>query len=331
MIALHWIAAWAALIAPISRPTPQGDVTDSAPARELPRVQEPAPSAPLPAGSARVELALAGTTLEVFTYKPAAWDGARMLFVFHGVLRNADEYRDHAVTLGDRFGMLVVAPRFDEARFPSLKYQRGGILRDDGTAAPPAEWTYAFVPRIAAAIRDRERRPDLRHWLIGHSAGGQFCMRMAAFQDTGAERIVASNPGTALFPTRDQDFGYGFGKLPRELASDAMLRRYLEAPLTLYLAQDDDGPDEYLDVSAEGNRQGAGRLQRNRAAFAAARALARRKGWRCAWRIVEVPGVGHDHEKMFADERVRDALFGPLSGPPGAPRADAAPSPGAAR
>lgn len=275
---------------------------------------------PLPVGSARIEVDLDGTKLEVFTHKPLGWNGERMLFVFHGVLRNADEYRDHAVVLAERFSMLVIAPRFDEERFPSRKYQRGGILYEDGTAAKPEEWTYAFVPKLARAIREREARPKLKHWLIGHSAGGQFCMRMAAFQDTGAERIIASNPGTALFPARDQDFGYGFGKLPEELASDDVLKRYLAAPLTLYLAQEDNKEDEYLDVSESGMRQGPGRLQRNRAAFAAAQALAREKSWPCAWRIVEVPDVGHDHELMFQHALAEDALFGPLAAPPDAPR-----------
>jgi putative spermidine/putrescine transport system permease protein len=48
-------------------------------------------------------------------------------------------------------------------------------------------------------------------------------MRMSAFQDTGAERIVAANPGTDLFPTRDMPFGWGFGKLPEALSNDGVL------------------------------------------------------------------------------------------------------------
>lgn len=274
---------------------------------------------PVPAGSARIELELEGVKLDVFTHKPEGWDGQRMLIVFHGVNRNADEYRDHAVGMGERFHMLVVAPRFDAERFPSRAYQRGGILREDGTAAEPKDWTYAYVPRIARAIREREKKPGLKHWLIGHSAGGQFCVRMAAFQDTGAERVVAANAGSALFPTRDQEFGYGFGKLPPELASDDVLKRYLAAPLTLYLGTGDDHADEWLDTSAPAMAQGPGRLQRNRAAFAAAEALAREKGWTFAWRKVEAEGIEHDHEKMFAHPAVEDALFGP--------RAERAPAP----
>jgi pimeloyl-ACP methyl ester carboxylesterase len=288
---------------------------------------------PLPSGSSRIELDLAGHAraagkpLEVFVHKPASHRGERMLIVFHGVNRNADEYRDHAIGMGERYGMLVVAPRFDAERFPNEAYHRGGILQADGAAADPADWTWALVPGIAKALRAREGRPDMPYWLIGHSAGGQFCMRMAAFQATGAERIVAANPGSALFPTREMRFGYGFGGLPESLSDDARIRSYLAAPLTLYLGTADDREDEWLDTSAPAMLQGPGRLQRNRAAFAAAEALAKEKGWAFAWRKVEAEGVGHDHEKLFEHAAVEQALFGPRPAAQAPDPAPQAPSP----
>jgi pimeloyl-ACP methyl ester carboxylesterase len=249
--------------------------------------------------------------LECFTYKPALWDGRRMILVHHGVLRNADEYRDHAVPLGDRFNALIVAPRFDQKRFPSEKYQRGGIVHADGSPADPSEWTYALIPQIAQRLRSLESKPDMKFWIIGHSAGGQFAMRMSAFQDTGAERIVAANPGTDLFPTRDLPFGWGFGGLPESLSNDEQLKNYLAAPLTLYLGTADDHQDEDLDMSENSLKQGPGRLQRGRAAFALGEKTAREHGWPFAWRKVEAEGVPHDHEKMFAHSSCEEALFGP--------------------
>lgn len=266
---------------------------------------------PLPVGPSKIALDVRGIVLDAYAHKPKLWDGERVLLVFHGVKRNADEYRDNAVGLSERFRMLVVAPCFDEARFPSRAYQRGGILKEDGTAADAKDWTYAYVPDVARLVREREGKPALKHWLIGHSAGGQFLVRMAAFQDTGAERIVAANAGSALFPARDRKFGYGFGGLPESLSGDDVLRRYLAAPLTLYLGTADDRADEWLDASEPAMAQGPGRLQRNRAAYDAASALAKEKGWAFAWRKVEAEGVGHDSAKMFAHDAVEDALFGP--------------------
>jgi len=265
---------------------------------------------PLPQGKGVIEIDLDGTKLEVFTYKPKDWTAERMIMVLHGVLRNADEYRDHSIGMGDRLQALIVAPRFDEKRFPSVRYQRGGILREDGSVAKAEERTYALIPKLAAALRQREERPQMRYWIIGHSAGGQFTMRMSAFLECGAERLVAANPGSALFPTRDLPFGYGFGGLPEELADDNVLQKYLAAPLTLYLGTADDKPDEHFDRSAEAMKQGPGRRQRNLAAYAAAQKLAAERGWKFAWRLVEADGVGHDHEKMFDHPQCETALFG---------------------
>jgi len=281
------------------------------PTARLPGDGPIAPAAPLAAGRSRVTVDFDGTKLDIFTYKPQNWKGERMLCVIHGVDRNAEEYRDHSIGMGDRFDALVVAPLFDKERFPNHKFQRGGIQNMDGSAAKPEEWTYAFLPRLASAIRRRESKPDLKLWIIGHSAGGQFTMRMSAFQAAGVERFIAANPGTDLFPTRQWNFGAGFADLPESLSNDVRLQTYLAAPLTLYLGTADDHPDEDLDMSPESTLQGPGRLQRGRAAYAAGQKLAREQGWKFCWRLVEAKGIGHDHQKMFSHEQCEFALFGP--------------------
>ncbi len=267
-------------------------------------------TAPVRAGVARYEFDLDGTVLETFTYKPANYTGTRMIFVIHGTLRNADEYRDHSIEMGDRFGALIVTPKFDSQRFPSRKFQFGGVLNADRQAADPSEWTYALLPKLANFIRDMEDVEDLPYYIIGHSAGGQFVVRMSAFQETGAARLVAANPGSELFPTRDLPFGYGFGDLPRELSDDAALQRYLAAPLTLYLGTADNGPDEYFDRSPNANAQGEGRYQRGLACFELAKSLAEERGWEFNWRLVEAEGVIHDHEQMLNHPNAAQALFG---------------------
>lgn len=266
--------------------------------------------APLPAGPAKLDVDLGTAKIEVFTYKPANYHAGPMLMVFHGMLRNADEYRDHARAMGDRFGMLVVAPRFDSTQFGGGKYQQGGLMRD-GVVAPRETWTWSLVPRIADRIRQREGRSDMPYYLIGHSAGGQFLVRLTAFVPTAAARIVVANPGSDLFPTRGFPYPYGFGGLPDALAGDDRLREYLGRPMTLYLGTADVVRDDDLDTSAEADRQGPNRLSRGRNAFRQARALAVEKGWEFRWRLVEAAGVGHDHEAMFNAPECREALFGP--------------------
>jgi poly(3-hydroxybutyrate) depolymerase len=268
---------------------------------------DPVP-APLPAGSGQVEVEVAGLNLDVFSYKPPEYKDGPLIVVFHGMLRNADTYRDHGRALGDRFGALVVAPRFDLQRFPNEAYQEGGLFKQ-GKLQDREHWTWSLVPQVVDAVRRREDRPDMPYYLIGHSAGGQFLSRLAGFVQTGARRIVVGNPGAHLFPTRDLRFPYGFGKLPDELSDEAALKRYLAQPLTVYLGTADTG-SENLPQSPTARQQGATRYERGKNCFRIAEELAREKGWRFNWRLVEVQGVGHDGKAMFEHAHVAEALFG---------------------
>jgi hypothetical protein len=289
-------------------------------------------AAPIPAGSGRIEVAVNGTRFEVFTYKPASFTDGPLILVFHGVLRDADAYRDHAAALGDRFGALVAAPRFDAARFPSAKYQQGGLLAG-GKVLPREEWTWGLVPGLADALRGRAGRPGLPCYLVGHSAGGQFLARLAGFTEAGARRVVVANPGSHLFPSGDAPYPYGFGGLPEGLRGDKALRAYLAQPLTIYLGTADTEHDGYLDRGKHASRQGESRYRRGLNAFRAAERLATSKGWPFNWRLVEAQGVGHDARDMFAHPNCGAALFGegrasrPTTGPSPAQAVGQAPEP----
>jgi poly(3-hydroxybutyrate) depolymerase len=268
---------------------------------------------PIPAGKGKIEVALAGggAPLTAFTYKPSGYKEGPLLVVFHGVVRNAENYRDFAIPMADRFGVVLVAPLLDEMRFPEEWYQRAGLLDAQGKAAPRDAWMFNVVPAIVADARRREGRPTLPYYLIGHSAGAQFLVRLAAYQPGDARRIVAGNAGSLLFPSREHGFGYGLGGLPPELSDDAMLQRYFAAPLTLYLGTGDTTPRRRFDASEAAMKQGPHRLARNRACFELAQAMARERGWAFNWRKVETPGIEHDAAMMFAAPEVEDALFGP--------------------
>jgi poly(3-hydroxybutyrate) depolymerase len=264
----------------------------------------------LPIGSSDYEFANGAEPIRVFAYKPATYRDGPLIVVFHGVARNAEDYRNFAINLAERSRSLVVTPLFDQARFPMERYQRGGITRE-GKPQRPEAWTFAVLPRLVADVLAKEERPDLPFYYLGHSAGGQFLARLAAFRPEGPVRIIAANPGSHLFPTRDADFGYGFGALPSEWSDDASLRRYLAAPLTFYLGTADTDPKaKSLDRSAAALRQGASRYERGHACFTFARALAAERGWTFNWRLMEAAGVGHDAAMMFAAPEAMEAVFG---------------------
>lgn len=267
---------------------------------------------PLRYGKSVVNFECDQVPIETYCYKPDSYQGKRIIVVMHGVLRNADEYRDHSVQMAERFGALIITPKFDSQRFPSRLYQRGGILNADGSAAPAEKWTYAYLPKIIAQVRKREGA-NIPFWIIGHSAGGQFLVRMCAFTRIGAERVIAANAGSHLFPTVEAPFGYGYGSLPESLRTDEVMKQYLSAPLTLFQGTGDNKPDENFDQSADAMKQGGGRYQRGQAVYAFAKNLAQKRGWKFNWKWVEAKGVVHDHEAMFNHPNCELALFGTKS------------------
>src|SRR6185437_10100736 len=103
---------------------------------------------------------------------------------------------------------------------------------------------------------------------------------------------------------------YGFGGLPGCLVTDQRLQDYLRRPLILYFGTADTARDEELDTRPDADRQGRHRLERGRHAFRAAEQLATRRGWELGWRLVEAPGVGHDHEAVFDSAACSDVLVG---------------------
>ena len=264
----------------------------------------PAAAAPLPAGSGERRLDVGGARLTVFTYRPACSDPS-LLLVFHGQNHNADDYRDWARPLADRHCMLVVAPRFPKSQFPRWRYQHGGIAQD-GAVQDSREWTGRIVVDLAERIQQLEGR-KMPYSLIGHSAGGQFLSRLAAFTPTEAQRIVIANPGTHVLPDPKVEAPYGFGGVYARDAMEQQLRRYLGVPITIFLGHDDTD-EEGLSTSPEAKAQGQTRHERGRNAFKAAEALARERGWPFNWRLIEVPGVGHRAKRMFAAPEASIAL-----------------------
>ena len=268
---------------------------------------------PFPAGSSQHSVSIDGETIELFVYKPAHYKGGPVLLVLHGLGTNAPGYRNYAIPIADQLDMLVIAPLFDRKRFPTWRYQTGGIVRDQRVegefkAEPEARWMGRTFLDIIDSVRAAEGRPDLGYSLIGHSAGGQTLSRFAAFVPHAAKHIVIANPSTYLWPSRDERFPYGFGGLPSTLSDDAALRRYLAQPVIILLGTADVERGADLNVREGAERQGYNRLERGRNAFRATQQLALQRGWAFNWKLLEVPDVGHSARRMLGSTQAQAAL-----------------------
>ena len=247
--------------------------------------------------------------IQVFTYKPKGFAKGPIFFVFHGAKRNAEDYRDWTIALAEKHHAMVAAPFFDQERFLGHLYSWGGILTKDGNVRDRSKWSFSMATEVIQTILKREGNPKRDHYLIGHSGGAQFLTRYVALEPVTAKRVVAANAGTYAFPRLDWDWGYGFGKLPKELQNEGQFKKMLETPMTVYLGMADTlAEGENFDASAEANREGKVRLERGRVFFEYGQKMAKQKGWKFNWTKVEVPNVGHDANLMINDLRMEKAL-----------------------
>ncbi len=106
-------------------------------------------------GLQRVDLS--GTTLTVLTHRPTDCQPRLLMLVLHGVERDPGPYRAHARLLADPLCALVVAPEFDQARFPRDDYQYGGV---PGVAL--GERSIDLVVPLVARARGALGAPDQR-------------------------------------------------------------------------------------------------------------------------------------------------------------------------
>jgi hypothetical protein len=221
-----------------------------------------------------------------------------VLFVHHGVGRNGAAYRDYWLKVVDEAGIFAIALEFSEASFPDyLRYHFGNLHDEAGTRNPRSQWTYGIDERLFAALRAQGVTARRRYGLFGHSAGGQFVHRMLSFgyRDHVAA-AVSANAGTYAMP--DLEIAWPFGLGDTELDADAM-RALLGFPITVMAGtQDIKTTGRFFPKGPRSMRQGAHRHERAHNYVAAGHAAAEALGTRCAWTVIDVPGVGHDGERM---------------------------------
>jgi poly(3-hydroxybutyrate) depolymerase len=240
-----------------------------------------------------------GKPVPVYVYEPAKLRrDAPVLFVLHGMYRNAEDYLEAWIPEADRHRVLLVAPEFSGSRYRSSRvYQAGNVLDARGRPNERRRWVFAEIERIFDRVRETTGNRSRRYLLYGHSAGAQFVHRMAMLMpEARFAKAVAANAGS--YTMADFELGYPFG-LRGVPVDPKQLRAALGRPLVVLLGERDDDPkDPHLPDTAAARRQGAHRLARGRAFFRRAERVARELGADFAWRLETVPGVGHDHRRM---------------------------------
>jgi poly(3-hydroxybutyrate) depolymerase len=253
-----------------------------------------------------------GPEILVHTFAPESAVGGAcpLLFVMHGQGRNASEYRDNWIEIAARRRVTIVAPEFDQRRFPrTAGYALGGLSEpeDETRFHPTPASPINVIEPLFDDICARLNSPARSYALFGHSAGGQFAHRFTMFgRPERASCIIAANAGWYTFASTAIAFPYG---LADAAVDTRQIREMFARPLTILLGRDDtDTQHQSLRRTPEADAQGPHRLARGEHFFAAARNQAMRMGAPFAWRLAFAPGVAHDNGAIapFA----ADLLFG---------------------
>lgn len=270
----------------------------------------------------------------------------RALIVIHGRLRNAQTYLHSAEQAATQAGQLsttlIIAPQFlnqsDGTRhaLPDavLRWQGNDWMAGAAAVSPEPLSSYAALDQILERLKDRKRFPALREVVIaGHSGGAQVVQRYALttqadkalLADGIKVRYVIANPSSYAYFTAQRPiptFGaancpgfntwkYGLKDLPAYAQGQKhrqLEQAYIERDITYLLGAKDIDPNHpALDKSCEAEAQGAFRLVRGKNYF---EYLTQRHPQGLNQRLIEVPGVGHNGDRMFTSPEGQKALFG---------------------
>ena len=229
----------------------------------------------------------------------------------------------------------IVAHHLDQE---TLHWDWTGWMGGDDAVGPAPISSFDVLDSLVEEVADRSRFASLREVVIaGHSGGAQVAHRYAVvgraaalLEEQGVHcRYVIANPSSYVYfdklrPDGDGGFSpadenacagvdtwkYGIHQPPRYASGDASFdvleQRYARSDVIYLLGEGDCDPQhQALDRSCAANAQGPHRLARGLAYFDY---LCRRHP-QLAHRCWQVPGVGHNGQRMFNSAEGLLALF----------------------
>ncbi|MDH3492608.1 MAG: hypothetical protein OEM82_03595 [Acidobacteriota bacterium] len=223
---------------------------------------------------------------------------SRILFVMHGLGRNADEYIASWEKWGRENQHVIVCPEFDNENWKgSGSYNLGNVFAGNSgwkKVNARSKWSYQIVEDIYMTVKNEL---DLRgddFDIFGHSAGAQFVHRFAIFMPNSKFRIaIAANAGWYTLPDLNAEFPYGF-KHPKLAFTQNDLIAWSRRNVLLLRGTEDTERTPNLRQTPEADVQGKTRYER--AGFMIERMRSINPDTN--WRMIDVPGVGHEQELM---------------------------------
>lgn len=248
-----------------------------------------------------------GPPLPVWTHRPdGLGPNAPVLFIMHGVGRDADRYLSEWRAVADKHGFIAVCPEFSQAAFRgALNYNLGGVLDGQGNSRPRELWSFSAIAPMFDWLVSQEQLTTPTFDLFGHSAGAQFAHRFTAFaRPEKLKRVIAANAGWYTLPDPEGAWPFGLKGAP---GGPQVLANWLGADMTILLGTMDTDPNHAsLNRDPPSMAQGPHRLARGVNFYASGRARAASLNVPFSWGIDYAPGIDHNNGGMasFAAARL---------------------------
>ena len=234
-----------------------------------------------------------GKPVTVYYYKPTNYsNNSKVLFIIHGVKRNAKGYMKPWIKIAEKNNALLLAPEFSDKYYPKSKgFAQGNI------SLPKEKWTFSVIEHLFDHVKGITGNTNQYYDIYGHSAGGQFVHRMVLFMpDARINKAVAANAGWYTLPDFSEKFPYG---LKKTQVNDTTLKRSFAKNLTILLGDKDNDPNHgQLRKTKRAMKQGTNRFDRGKFFFKSAVAEAKKLNTLLNWKQKVVKGAAHSNKKM---------------------------------
>lgn len=228
--------------------------------------------------------------------------GAAMVVTVHGISRNAREHALRLAPFAERYGVVLVAPLFEESRFPD--YQRLG-RPDRGERAD------LMLERIVDELARTTLADPRKLYLFGFSGGGQFVHRFAMAHPERVASYAVGAAGWYTFPSDSLSFPRGTS-IPADGFEDVTFdaERYLRIPALVLVGERDNHQGSAMRHGIRLNRQqGDSRLERGEHWIAAMRTAAREHGYETRFEFARLQRSGHSFRRAATRGNLGEQVF----------------------
>lgn len=242
-----------------------------------------------------------GPKLTVWSHIPTFYTAdSPIIFVMHGLKRDADRYRNEWRKLADTYHFIVIAPEFSKSDFPrSRSYNLGNIKDKENNINPTSLWSFSAIEPLFDYVKIKYQNNAEKYGIYGHSAGAQFVHRFNYFvPDARIDVAISANAGWYTLPTSDFEYPYGIKDMP--VNRNHIEKAFATKLIILLGTKDTNEKSKTLRKTKEAMLQGPHRLARGNYYYKLTQKLAEHHKMTFNWQRKYAPDVGHSNRQMAA-------------------------------